>query len=90
MQRKLDSNNFTCKYCAGSIDYMTKKFVHDKRCQLATASNAGNVQAAKVSSGNNNSNNATGTQQANLTNQRKLANKAGIAGANGSSNNCNQ
>lgn len=48
-QRKLDSNNFTCKYCSGSLDYTLKKFVHDKSCQnyVATSTQQTNSKSGQ-------------------------------------------
>ena len=79
-------------YCSGSIDYITKKFVHDKRCQLyiPTTTTANPQPNTKVSSGNISSNATSGIgQQANLTNQRKTANKGVAGGANSGGSNYN-
>lgn len=67
-QRKLDSKNFTCMYCSGSIDFSTKKFVHDKRCQLAS-SNSNPKLGGNTASGS----------QSNQPSQRKSMNKAASA-----------
>lgn len=55
-------------YCSGSIDFSTKKFVHDKRCQLASSN-----QNPKLGA------NAAGGSQSNQPSQRKSANKAASA-----------
>lgn len=31
----IDTNNFTCKFCNGSIETASNKFVHEKFCLVA-------------------------------------------------------
>ena len=33
--KSIDPNNFTCKFCNGSIDQKSLKFVHEKFCLVA-------------------------------------------------------
>ena len=35
LAKQIDPNNYTCKFCNGSIDQKTMKFVHEKFCLVA-------------------------------------------------------
>jgi len=37
-KQKLDPNLFTCKYCNGSVDQATQKFVHENFCLVGNSS----------------------------------------------------
>lgn len=37
-EKPIDPNNFTCKFCNGSVNQKTGKFVHEKFCLVGTQS----------------------------------------------------